>query len=127
MADVAHLHSIRVGLSDELLHLQDGPAMQGELPFFLRGHNTPTRWLSAHSPNPTAQSTGEQGLDALVNCRLSPIPANVSNAPPSAKPHERETKVEIKKTVEVRILLPSDLRPSLHLYRCDNPMIRQWR
>lgn len=40
VADVAYLHSIWVALSDELLHLQDSPAMQGELPFLLQGHNT---------------------------------------------------------------------------------------
>lgn len=56
MANVAYLHGIRVGLSDELLHLQDGPAMQGELPLLLRGQNTLTCWLSADSPDPTVQS-----------------------------------------------------------------------
>lgn len=40
MADVAYLHSIWVALSDELLHLQDSPAVQGELPLLLQGYNT---------------------------------------------------------------------------------------
>lgn len=106
VADVAYLHSIRVGLSDELLHLQDGPAMQGELPLLLRRHNT--HWLSADSPDPTAQSAGGQDLDALVTAGYHQSqPTNVSNVP-LAKPQERETKIEIKRTVEVRILSPSD-------------------
>lgn len=40
VADVAYLHSIWVALSDELLHLQDSPAMQSELPLLLQGYNT---------------------------------------------------------------------------------------
>lgn len=40
VADVTHLHGIWVALSDKLLHLQDSPAMQGELPLLLQGDNT---------------------------------------------------------------------------------------
>lgn len=36
-ADVADLHGVGVCLPDVLIHLQDGPAMQGELPFLLWG------------------------------------------------------------------------------------------
>lgn len=42
VADVAHLHRIWVALSDELLHLQDSPAMQGELSLLLQRYNTLT-------------------------------------------------------------------------------------
>lgn len=39
MADAAGLHGVRVHLTDVLLHLQDGAAMQGELAFLLQGQN----------------------------------------------------------------------------------------
>ncbi|MEJ1273857.1 lysine (K)-specific demethylase 8 [Cricetulus griseus] len=48
VADVAYLHSIRVGLSDELLHLQDGPAMQARTPFSYAAQTPP---LSSHHPH----------------------------------------------------------------------------
>ena len=32
-----YLHGVGVCLPDVLIHLQDGPAMQGELPFLLWG------------------------------------------------------------------------------------------
>lgn len=38
VADVADLHGVGVHLPDVLLHLQDGAAVQGELPFLLQGH-----------------------------------------------------------------------------------------
>lgn len=39
VADVAHLHGFRVRLPDVLLHLQDGPGVQGELSFLLQRHS----------------------------------------------------------------------------------------
>lgn len=40
VADVADLHGVGVRLPDVLLHLQDGPAVQGELPFLLQDRIT---------------------------------------------------------------------------------------
>lgn len=66
VADVADLHGLRVHLSDVLLHLQDGPAVQGEVSFLLQGHGwgvgcklRPPAWqvlslLQFHSPRGTA-------------------------------------------------------------------------
>lgn len=66
VADVADLHSIGVRLPDVLLHLQDGPAVQSELPFFLQGHNawrlSSARGLAPSAvPQPRAQEDKRSG------------------------------------------------------------------
>lgn len=111
MADVAYLHSIWVGLSDELLHFQDGPAMQGELALLLWGHNT----LASSVLTPTAPSAGGQDLDALVIAGYHQSqPTNVSKVP-LVKPQERETKDQKDNGGENPLTLPC-------LHRCDNPI-----
>lgn len=70
VTDGADLHGVGVRLPDVLLHLQDGPAVQGELPFLLQGHNRKRHllrnwhtWPSSHPvsllPWPEAQKRGE--------------------------------------------------------------------
>lgn len=60
VADVADLHGVGVHLPDVLLHLQDGAAVQGELPFLLQGHGRTRHllgnWHTRHALFPPGAS-----------------------------------------------------------------------
>lgn len=62
VADVTDLHGVGVRLADVLLHLQDGPAVQGELPFLLQDR-TGRRSVSAPgmpAPSPPGRPTAQE-------------------------------------------------------------------
>ena len=93
VADVTDLHRVGVCLPDVLLHLQAGPAVQGELSFLLQGHNgggslsgpfllgtlSP---LHSHSPRP--RKVRRPGH--LHPCRFSPTQPTGVHTGPSAEP-----------------------------------------
>lgn len=69
VAYVAELHGVRVRLPDVLLHLQDGPAVQGEVPLLLQGHS------GSHKLRPLSRQT---------------LPCSVPSPLPSHCPRPRE-------------------------------------
>lgn len=88
VADVAGLHSVGVRLPDVLLHLEDGPAVQRELPFFLQARRGA---VSSRAPSPPGGPAAPwvrraHGAGCPSHGRRPPAPPTAVHAGPLAEP-----------------------------------------